>query len=60
MIFAIPAQAMSVKQVAQLRKMVPEDTKVGSRSRSYVSVWGVWGVWWGSGGVTYFFRWCAF
>jgi ribosomal protein L10 len=28
MIFAIPAQGMSVKQVSQLRKAVPEDTKV--------------------------------
>jgi len=29
MIFAIPAQGMTVKQVAQLRKAVPQDTKVG-------------------------------
>ncbi|GAB5037019.1 50s ribosomal protein l10 [Nannochloropsis oceanica] len=28
MIFAIPAQGMTVKQVAQLRKAVPQDTKV--------------------------------
>lgn len=28
MIFAIPAQGMSVKQVAELRKAVPADTKV--------------------------------
>jgi len=29
MIFAIPAQGLSVKQVFQLRKAVPVDTKVG-------------------------------
>lgn len=29
MIFAIPAQGLSVKQISQLRKAVPEDTKVG-------------------------------
>ncbi len=28
MIFAVPAHSMSVKQISQLRKAVPEDTKV--------------------------------
>lgn len=50
MIFAIPAQSISVKQVSQLRKMVPEDTKV--QSYRHTSCWGGGGSlvgWWVGG-----------
>jgi len=33
MIFSIPAQGLTVKQISQLRKAVPEDTKVGREGR---------------------------
>lgn len=48
MIFAIPAQSISVKQVSQLRKMVPEDTKVQT-DHEYSSGWWVGGLGWGRG-----------